>query len=100
MANGYILRYSVYCQQSQLVVGSGGGMYLLPTAPSLTAFTSTVDGSELNTTVGGLVPFMNYGCYVTANTSIGEGDASDTIFQTTDEFSKQKNYILNCVATP
>lgn len=89
--NGYILQYSVSCQESRLVVGSGGGMYLLPTAPSPTTFTSTVLGSEQNATVGGLEPFTNYGCFVSANTSIGEGNTSTTVFQTTDEFSKDSH---------
>ena len=87
VTNGYILQYSVYCLESQLMMGSGSGMYFLPTAPSLT-FTATVQGSELNATVSGLEAFTNYGCYVSANTSIGEGNTSAITFQTTDEFSK------------
>jgi hypothetical protein len=63
-------------------------MYILPTTQSRTIFTTTAQGSEMNATVDSLEPFTNYGCYVSANTSIGEGDESATIFQTTDEFSK------------
>ena len=89
--NGYVLSYRVYCQESQPSTGSGNGMlsYMLPMASSpADIFTSMVFGYELNATVTGFVPFTNYGCYVTANTSIGEGNRSATVFQTTDEFSE------------
>ena len=87
--NGYITSYNVYCQDSQTMVGSGGGpvMSLLPIPSTFT--TSTADGDTLNATVTGLTPFSSYGCYVSANTSIGEGDSSDPVFQTTDEFGKK-----------
>ena len=86
--NGYITGYTVYCQDSQTMLGSGGGpvMFLAPSTPT---FTSSAGGEELNATVTGLTPFSNYGCYVSANTSIGEGDSSSPVFQTTDEFSKR-----------
>ena len=85
--NGYITHYNVYCQESQLVFGSGGGMQVLPTSLYSSTFTRTVYGTELNATVGGLTPFTTYGCYVSANTSIGEGNIT-SVFQTTDEYSK------------
>lgn len=84
--NGVITRYGVYCQESQPMMGSGsGGSFLSP------VFTG---GSELNATVTGLIPFTIYGCFVSANTSVGEGNASATVFQTTDEFSKFGNDTL------
>ena len=83
--NGHITHYNAYCQESQLVFGSGGGM--LATLYSST-FTSTVYGTELNATVTGLTPFTNYDCYVSANTSVGEGNSSELVSQTTDEYSK------------
>ena len=86
--NGYITHYNVYCQESLLVMGSGGGMLALPTSLYFQTFTSTVYGTELNATVTGLTPFTNYGCYVSANTTIGEGNNSFSVFQTTDEYSK------------
>ena len=80
--NGYITSYNVYCQDNSLMmVGSGGGLLLQ-------SF-STADGDTLNATVTGLTPFSSYGCYVSAYTSIGEGNSSDPVFQTTDEFSKK-----------
>ena len=66
------------------MMGSGSGMFLLPTAPA------TVQGSELNATVSGLEPFTNYGCYVSASTLIGEGNMSASVFLTTDEFGELK----------
>ena len=92
--NGVVTHYNVYCQDSQTVVGSGGGldMLLLPNSPT---FTSTVYGSELNATVMGFAPFTDYGCYVTANTTVGEGNSSEAAFQTTDESSKDHNCTLS-----
>lgn len=82
--NGYILSYSIYCQESTQESGSGMSSFFPSSATS--SITSMVLGYELNVTVAGFVPFTNYSCYVTANTSIGEGNASATVFQTTDEF--------------
>lgn len=84
--NGYIIQYNIYCQDFQL--GSGG--------PTMLPFWETsTSGSELNATVAGLTPFTNYECFVTANTSVGEGNSSNIEYQTTDEFSK-----LDSVAAP
>ena len=87
--NGYITHYSVYCGESEMSSGSGSGDTLyLPMSGSQTIYTITVQGQEMNATVTGFMPFTNYGCYVTANTSVGEGSASSAVFQTTDEYSK------------
>ena len=91
MPNGIITHYNVYCQEAHFVVslGSGDGMFVLPKTPSQLTFTSTVQGYKLNTTITGLTPFTDYGCYVSANTSVGEGNFSVTVFEATDEYSKQ-----------
>lgn len=86
--NGYITHYNIYCQESQLAVGSGGSMFVLPTSTYQPIFTSTVQGYDMNATITGFTPFTTYGCYVSANTSVGEGIISATVFQTTDEYSK------------
>ena len=70
-------------------LGSGDSMFVLPMTPSQLTFTSTVQGYELNATITGLTPFTDYGCYVSANTSVGEGNFSVTVFEKTDEYSKQ-----------
>jgi len=44
-----------------------------PNAPTVT---SVVNGTTLATTLTGLNPFTQYSCYVTANTSVGEGSPS------------------------
>ena len=38
--------------------------------------------------VDDLTPFRTYGCYITANTSVGEGESSTILRATTDESSK------------
>lgn len=88
--NGYITHYNVYCQESQLAAGSGDGMYILPTSSYQSIFTNTVLSYDMNITISGLTPFTNYGCFVSANTSVGEGDISTAVFRTTDEYSKFK----------
>ena len=47
-----------------------------------------VNTLELNATITGLTPFTEYSCYTSATTSIGEGNFSDAILETTDEYSK------------
>ena len=42
-------------------------------------------GDVNEATVMGLLPFSNYDCYVTANTSMGEGHPSTTLTQRTVE---------------
>lgn len=86
--NGYITHYNVYCQESQLVAGSGGSMFVLPTSAYQPLFMTTVQGYDMNATVTGFTPFTNYGCQVSANTSIGEGIISATVYQTSDEYSE------------
>lgn len=98
--NGYLTHYNVYCQESQLVMGSGSGMFVLPTSPYHTVFTSTVRGDYRNATVTGFTPFTSYGCYVSANTSVGEGSVSVTVFQTTDEYSKFRQQLIFICVSP
>ena len=50
--------------------------------------TSVVPGTASEATVSGLTPYTWYECYVTANTSVGEGSASQTAAARTDESSK------------
>ena len=65
--NGVILNYTVYCNDSESVV------------------TVSVSGTELSAVVMNLTPFTYYNCYVTANTSVGEGDQSQIRSNKTDE---------------
>ncbi len=86
--NGAISYYTVYCVERNSST----------TSPPLTSsadieveevdLIEVVPGISLNATVGGLVPFTEYGCFLSANTSIGEGNFSAIIYQTTDEYGK------------
>ena len=76
--NGIITGYSVYCNTSanqtypEQVIGSN-----VPTIRSV------VNGTTLAATLTGLNPFTQYSCYVTANTSVGEGSPSVVFIMTT-----------------
>ena len=69
--NGIITGYSVYCNTSanqtypEQVIGSN-----VPT------IRSAVNGTTRATSLTGLNPYTQYSCYVTANTSVGEGSPS------------------------
>ena len=49
---------------------------------------SVVNGTLLTATITGLNPYTNYDCYVTANTSVGEGSLSSVATARTDESSE------------
>ena len=84
--NGIITGYSMYCNISanqtypEQVIGSN-----VPT------IISVVNGTTLAVTLGGLIPYTMYSCYVTANTSVGEGSPS-TI--TTVQTAQSGNNVL------
>lgn len=40
------------------------------------------------TVIGGFVPYTNYTCFMTANTSVGESQPSETVSAVTEESSK------------
>ena len=49
---------------------------------------SVVNGTKLTATITGLNPYTNYDCYVTANTSVGEGILSTATTARTYESSE------------
>ena len=76
-----ITAYSVYCNTSasqaypEQVIGLN-----IPTIRSV------VNGTTLAVTFNtGLNPYTQYSCYVTANTSVGEGNPSDVVMARTVE---------------
>ena len=81
--NGIITGYSVYCNTSanqtypEQVIGSN-----LPTIRSV------VNGTTLTATLTGLSPYTQYSCYVTANTSLGEGSHTVVVAARTEEASE------------
>ena len=78
--NGIITAYSVYCNTSanqsypEQVIGSN-----VPTIMSV------VNGTTLADKLTGLNPYTQYSCYVTANTSVGEGSPSSIVTVQTAE---------------
>ena len=84
--NGVILNYTVYCDEVITDDGSGAsGDYLFPDNSSFTTVVVTVSGSDLSVVVQELTPYTFYDCYVTANTSVGEGNSSIVESAQTDE---------------
>ena len=89
--NGVILSYTVYCYESD---GSGSGgynTYILPMLDTITPGTivqTVAPGNHSQLIVSGLIPYQTYDCYVTANTSAGEGDPSFINSAKTDESGK------------
>ena len=87
--NGIITAYTVYCNTSatqaypEQVIG-----------PNIPTIRSVVNGKMLTTIFNtGLNPFTQYNCYVTANTSVGEGRPSQVVKTKTSESGT-----LSCVA--
>ena len=87
--NGIIQNYTVYCDATVLVEGSGvsgAGDLLLDISESNTpTVIVVVPGSDLSVVVMELTPYTYYDCYVTANTSVGEGNSSMVQSAQTDE---------------
>ena len=110
--NGIIVAYSIYCKVMVVndvqqilgsVSGSGSSESIPITASSGLLMSEEVNGlgdisdyaisvvtkgTELKAFVENLTPFTNYGCFITANTSAGEGSSSRIVTATTDESGK------------
>lgn len=76
--NGIITSYKVYCYETESSDAEN----------KTDAITTVVSGTVTQGIVAGLTPYTFYDCYVTANTSIGEGNISDSARARTDESSK------------
>ena len=82
--NGIILNYTVYCDDSSS--SESGDDVLMPgDTEFLDTTTVTVSGSQQSAVVMNLIPYTYYDCYVTANTSVGEGNSSTLKSAQTDE---------------
>ena len=110
--NGIIVAYSIYCKVMVVndvqqilgsVSGSGSSESIPITASSGLPMSEEVNGlgdisdyaisvvtkgTELKAFVENLTPFTNYECFITANTSVGEGSSSRIVTATTDESGK------------
>ena len=86
--NGIITSYRVYCYETDAYSSGGGESDELV----VNVTTAVVPGNVTEGVVTELTPYTFYDCYVTANTSVGEGNASDSDSARTDESG-------NCVTT-
>ena len=81
--NGIITAYTVHCNNSasqaypEQMIG-----------PNVVTLRSVVNGTTLTAAIIGLSPYTNYDCYVTANTSVGEGSLSTAATTRTNESSE------------
>ena len=86
--NGIITGYSVYCNTSanqsyqEQVIGSN-----VPTIRSV------VNETTLAVMLTGLNPYTQYSCYVTANTSVGEGSPSVILTVQTAQSGNSFNHL-------
>ena len=88
--NGIVTGYTVYCTVSQNQtypeqVPTGGSTY---TVLNVTSQTSVY--------LRGLLPFTFYQCYVTANTTVGEGRLSTTVLSQTGETGTDHS-MITCI---
>jgi len=67
--------------------GSGEKSFAAHATPDYAILVDT-NGTQSATYVNDLIPFTTYECYITANTSVGEGESSVILRATTDESSK------------
>ena len=85
--NGVITGYTVYCNSS-----------LNQTYPALSSGdmleSIAVDADTTMASIYNLTAFTSYDCHVTANTSIGEGEASQRVSEVTSE---ARTYLRFCV---
>ena len=91
--NGLILSYNVYCYEITINDGSGSGsgsenQILHPVDANDALQLMVFPGNVTEATVSGLIPYTQYNCYVTANTSVGEGNVIVVQSARTDESSK------------
>ena len=84
--NGIITAYTVYCNTS--VIQAYPEQVIRPIIPTTR---SVVNGTTLSTILTGLIPYTQYECYVTANTSVGEGLPSLIVMNRTGESGKQQH---------
>ena len=108
--NGIVLAYNVYCKEAipneAEVLSSGSGSSPFGSSSgsgTLTAMSEGEDGlgdisdytirvvsngTQSEAFVEDLTPFTNYECFITANTSVGEGSTSKIDTAITDESSE------------
>ena len=58
---------------------------------------SAVNGATLATTLTGFNPYTQYSCYVTANTSVGQGSSSAIANAQTVQSGNSLHCAINCI---
>ena len=84
---GIITGYSVYCNTS--ANQSYPEQMIGPNVPTIR---SVVNRTTLAATLNGLSPYTQYSCYVTANTSVGQGSPSLLFAARTGQSSKSSTH--------
>ena len=116
--NGIILVYNIYCTEvtandTQVLYSGSGGIPVATSSGSGTitampgeqndmpdyAILVVTNGTQSEAFVEDLTPFTDYGRFITANTSVGEGTSSIIVTATTDESSKAVIYMDICKHT-
>ena len=81
--NGIIVLYTVYCYELSMEENHTSAN-AIASQPEY----REVPGNETYAVLVNLIPYSLYGCQVSANTSVGEGNFSSTQFNITDESGK------------
>lgn len=83
--NGLILYYSIYCCDLTRTMGESSDSSMVATKSTNLCSEWKVLGNDSETIIHGLLPYTNYTCFVTTNTSAGEGNPSMNLTAQTDE---------------
>ena len=86
--NGIILSYTVYCYDLPVEEYQLLSNVIITSQPEH----KKMPGNETEIVLVNLTPYYLYSCLVTANTSVGEGNASSIHFNITDESGKHYSY--------
>ena len=86
--NGIILSYTVYYYDLPMEEYQTLANVTITSEPQH----KEIPGNETEAVLVDLTPYYLYGCLVTANTSVGEGNASVIHFNITDESGKHHSY--------
>ena len=105
--NGEVTNYTVYCEElpenfDSFASGSGetsGEIEDVIFPEYNTTLSLTLPGNENGTLFPDLTPYTYYSCYVSANTSTGEGNFSIGVIARTDESSGFLSILCVCRRT-
>ena len=89
--NGEVTNYTIHCVEMLDNLDNGSGETEEPISSSFESnltLSVTLPGNETETLFPDLMPFTFYSCYVSANTSAGEGNFSIHVVGRTDESSE------------